>query len=67
MAKPLLATMFGQKLIEAGIIPGTPEEIRRIVIDIEAGELVTMYVEYTADERLLEVIPGLKGIEVKHA
>jgi hypothetical protein len=67
MAKPLLSTMFGKQLIDAGIIPGKPEEIRRIVIDIEAGELVTMYVEYAADERLLEVIPGLKGVEIKHA
>lgn len=43
------------------------ESVRRVVIDCEAGELVKIYIERLADERLLSVVLGLDGVEIEGA
>lgn len=54
---------FGQALATAGIVRDI-ENVRRIVIDAEAGELLRLYVEYFGDERWLNVALALDGVEV---
>jgi hypothetical protein len=61
------SVQVAKALVEAGIIEGPLTSIRRIVIDLKPESLPVMYIEYEVDERILEVIPQLGGIEVKHA
>lgn len=58
-----MAHEFGRALAAAGIISDL-ENVRRIVIDAEAGELLRLYVEYFGDERWLNVAQALDGIEI---
>jgi len=62
--RPILADAFGRALVDAGVLPSI-DDVRRIVIDAEAGHLVMMYVEHIGDERLLQVAQTLQGIEVR--
>ena len=39
--------------------------VRRVVIDMRAGQPPVIHVETFADERMLEVIPSLAGVQVK--
>jgi hypothetical protein len=55
---------FHQALIDAGVIRAD-ESYRRIVIDAQAGEAVKIYAERFADERLLDVVMTLEGIEIR--
>lgn len=51
-------------LLEAGIV--TPDQhVRRVVIDVQVGEPVVMHVERFGDERVLRVLPALRGTEVR--
>lgn len=50
--------------VKAGLFPDDGA-VRRVVIDVQAGEPVVMYVEMWGDERLLDVVPTLEGIEVR--
>lgn len=64
--RPLSARQFHDALVSAGVIRDG-EHIRRIVIDASADTgLVTLYLERDGDDRLVDVIPLLTGIEVVH-
>lgn len=39
--------------------------VRRVVIDLRSGSLPIIHVELFSDERLLEVVPSLVGVQVK--
>ena len=60
------ADAFGKALLAAGVIRDG-ERIRRLVIDVQVGQPVIIYVERFADERLLDVATSLNGIEVTTA
>jgi len=62
--RPLTAKKFFEALKAAGVV-SEEDLIRRIVIDIQAPDLVVMYVERPGDERLLDVIPTLDGVEIR--
>lgn len=53
-------------LTEAGIIR-KDDYVRRVVIDVQVGNAVVIHVERYGDDRLLEVIRKLDGIEVSTA
>lgn len=38
---------------------------QRVVIDIQAGAIPIIYIQKLADERLLNVIPTLEGVEIR--
>jgi hypothetical protein len=58
------ADLFADALVSAGVI-AMGDKIRRVVIDANAGSAVVMYIERFADERLLNVVTTLDGIEVQ--
>ena len=67
MAKFLLTQDVIQKLYDAGLIAEKPEYVRRVVFDLEAGEIGRMYIEKFADDAFLDVLidareDGLKVI-----
>jgi len=62
--RPLTAEKFFEALKAAGVVR-EEDLIRRIVIDIQAPVMVVMYIERFGDERLLDVIPTLDGIEIR--
>lgn len=64
--RPVSANDFAKALQDAGVIQDR-EMIRRLVIDVQAGHHVVLYVERFADERLLTVALSLDGIEVTTA
>ena len=53
-----------QMLMDAGIIH-KGDYVRRVVIDFNVGDAVTMYVERYADTRILQVLTTIDGIEIK--
>lgn len=55
---------FGKALVAAGVIDDYTR-VRRVVIDAQAGHAVTIYVERFGDERLLNVVQTLEGVEIK--
>lgn len=69
--RPQIITVerFYQALVAADVLRAG-ERIRRIVIDAEVASgdsghgVVRMYVERFGDERLLDVVPTLDGVEV---
>ena len=62
MAKELFAA-----LVAAGIFhEDEARSTNRVVIDARAGHTVRIHVERTGDERLLNVVHTLDGIEVTH-
>lgn len=67
MSKLVRSEDVAKALIEAGVIEGPIDRVRRIVIDLKAGDLPVIYVEYEASEHILDVMPVLTGIEVQHA
>lgn len=66
MGRPrvIRAERFCQALAEAGVIQEDLNYVRRVVIDVQAGHVVVIYVERFGDERLLNVAMTLEGIEV---
>lgn len=56
--------MFGQQLMK--LLPWVPEGTRRVVIDIPADDVVTVYIEQIAgvDEVTVNSLAGLTGGEV---
>ena len=48
----------------AGIVPD-PNTIRRVVIDLQAGQVAVLHLELLADVRILDVVPTLAGVEVR--
>lgn len=55
---------FHAALVAAGVIRAD-EYYRRIVIDAQQGQAVVIYAERYADERLLDVVLTLDGIEIR--
>lgn len=53
-------------LLASGVIRAE-DNVTRVVIDIKVGDLPVIYVERFADNRLLEVIPSLTGVEIRGA
>lgn len=53
-------------LIASGVLPDGMRT-RRVVIDLQAGRghVPVMYVEYFGDQRLLDVVQALDGIEIR--
>lgn len=52
-------------LREAGII-NQYDYVRRVVIDLQAGEVPVIHIERFGDERMLRVVPSLGGVEVDY-
>lgn len=61
--RPITAEALHKALIDSGVIRDG-ERIRRIVIDAQAGNVVVIHVERFGDERLLDVVRSLEGVEV---
>lgn len=56
---------FAKALIEAGIIPADGT-VRRLVIDVDSDKPgVIMHLECYGDERMLEVVQALQGVEIR--
>lgn len=60
----ITAKRFHDALVSAGVIRAN-EYYRRIVIDAQQGEAVVIYAERYADERLLDVVLTLEGVEIR--
>lgn len=65
-ARLIRSEQFHDALVAAGVIRAG-ERIRRIVIDAKVGEVPVIHVERYGDERLLEVVRGLDGVEVRES
>jgi hypothetical protein len=63
MPAVITAEAFARALAGAGVIHDI-HRVRRVVVDAEAGSAVRVYVERYGDERLLNVVPTLNGIEI---
>ena len=64
--QPLMAAdVLGLAILEA---IGLPEQfpVRRIIVDCEAGSIVTVYIESFASDKLLDLdwAKGLRGAEI---
>ena len=61
--RTIMADELGRKLMDAGVVPAS---CRRIIIDLELGQLPRVFVECIGDSRMLEVdfVEGLKGGDV---
>jgi hypothetical protein len=55
---------FIDALLESGIIT-VEQNVRRIVIEATADNMVVMHLERWGDSRLLEVVPALTGVEIR--
>jgi len=64
--KAITSERFHEALVAAGVVRAG-ERIRRVVIDAKAGEAVILHVERFGDERLLDVVRGLEGIEIRES
>jgi hypothetical protein len=64
--RPVLSEEVLGALTAAGII-GADEDVRRVVIDLQAGHAALMHVERFGDERLLNVAQTLSGVEITRA
>lgn len=66
MAPPrrITSNELWRALVDAGVLQ-EDDSVTRIVIDAQVGSIVTLYVERWADERLLQVVPTLDGIEIR--
>lgn len=63
-----MALITGNALIRAladlGVVPPA-ERVRRVVVDARAGHATVIHVELIGDERLLEVVPTLEGVDIR--
>ena len=64
MVKPIVGKTFLEALGAAGIITADMR-VRRVVIDAKIGDFVVMHVECYGDERLIEIVPALTGVEIR--
>lgn len=60
----LTGDAFGEALHAAGILPDH-RRVARVVIDARPGHALVMHVQYLADERILDVVPGLDGVQIR--
>jgi hypothetical protein len=63
--KRIHSRVLHAKLVELGIIR-RDDYVRRLIIDAHAEGAVVLHVERFGDERLLELVQGLDGIEVRY-
>lgn len=59
----IMAEQYGQALAEAGLIANI-DDVRRILVDVQQGRPLTVWVEYYADERWLDLMPGV-GVTIR--
>lgn len=64
MSRPISGDAFVKALIGAGVLPGDAR-IARVVVDARPGWALTMHVQYLADGRILDVVPGLDGVDIR--
>jgi hypothetical protein len=65
-AGPALTYQFARKLVDEGILTGyEANQIRRIVLDFQEGEIPVMYIERFMDPEILNVTTALGGIEIR--
>ena len=50
----ILPTSIHEQMVEAGI--NMPDDVRRIVIDIQAGEIVKVYYEANASKKMMDIV-----------
>jgi ribosomal protein L12E/L44/L45/RPP1/RPP2 len=61
----LTVQKFARALIDAGIIP-SDASVTRLVIDVDVDKsAVVMHIQRWADERLLQVVAALEGVEIR--
>lgn len=61
-----MARIMPDLLLEALRAAGiTPDDTRRVVIDIQAGHIPIVHIERFGDESLLSVIRALEGVQIK--
>lgn len=53
-----------QALVDSGLVDD-PRYVRRVVIDIEQNFAPVVYIERYTDERLINVITTLSGVEIR--
>lgn len=51
-------------LVAAGIL-SNKERCSRVVIDLQAGQVAVIHARYFGDDRLLDVVHSLDGVEVR--
>ncbi len=57
---------YFKALVDAGVF--TEEDagrVTRVVIDVQADRAVVMHVQFLGDDRLLDVVPTLAGVEIR--
>ncbi len=59
----VLANKVMDALAEAGVI-SVEDRIRRVVIDLKVNEVAVIHVERIGDEKLLNVVPSMVGVEI---
>ena len=64
MAKRLLSTGDAQAIADLLEI-GNATDIRRVVIDIQAGQAVVYVEKHSNPDRVIQVITGMAGAEIK--
>lgn len=62
--RKILSRALCLALHDAGLIPGDLANIRRVVLDLEPARAAMLYVDYYTDERWLDVVRVLDGVEV---
>jgi hypothetical protein len=64
MPTPIKSDRVFEAMITSGLFrPG--ERVRRVVIDLQAGETPIVHIERYGDDRLLSVVPTLDGVEIR--
>lgn len=64
MSRIILSDALFEALQAAGVL--RPEDsVRRVVIDLKVGEVAVLHLERYGDERLLNLVPGLDGVEIR--
>jgi hypothetical protein len=61
-----VARVTSDQLIDAlaSLNIGEPDNMRRVVIDLHAGHIPIVHVEHYGDERILNVVRRLEGVEI---
>lgn len=62
MGTPVFSADLLAALDDLGV--GSIAKIRRVVIDIRANDLPTIYVEHTGTDKLINVVQALSGVQV---
>lgn len=65
LPKVLSVHQFAKALIDAGIVPADGT-VRRLVIDVDVDKAaVIMHMERYGDQRMLQVVQALEGVEIR--